>query len=125
MIVKSAETCQPGESILSRGISLKHEPSLFISEWFELTPPEVHGFFVSKSEVLNARNSSDVAGCFVLHSDLWRVLVGAVVLLWLLHCLEGAGRRDVCLRFCGFVVGNELKEERRRIVQALRRHLFV
>ena len=49
MIVKSAETCQPGKSILLRGISLKHEPSLFISEWFELTPPEIHSFFVSKS----------------------------------------------------------------------------
>ena len=86
---------------------------MFSSEWFELTPPEVHGFFVSKSEVLNARNSSDVAGCFVLQSDLRRVLVWAVVLLWLLHCLAVADRRDVCLRFCGFVVGNEPKEERR------------
>ena len=49
MIVESAETCQPGKSILLRGISLKCEPSLFISEWFELTPPEIHSFFVSKS----------------------------------------------------------------------------
>ena len=97
---------------LWRGIPLKHEPSLFSPEWCEFTPPEVHGFFVLKSEVLNARNSSDVARCVALESDLSSVLAWAVVLLWLLHCPAGVGGRDVCCRMGGNVGGNGSKEQR-------------